>query len=61
MVFVHTLLNIPGAVFCPVHLIKRPNLNANEVIGWFGGKNEYEEWHKKKTDMHKMDWELGID
>jgi putative transposase len=40
---------------------KATKLKRDEVIGWFGGKDEYEEWHKKKTDMHKMDWELGID
>lgn len=51
----------PWSSFLSCTSDKATKLKRDEVIGWFGGKNEYEEWHKKKTDMHKMDWELGID
>jgi putative transposase len=39
---------------------KVTKLMRDEVMAWFGGKNEYEEEHKKKIDMHRMDWEMGV-
>lgn len=39
---------------------KATKLKRDEVMAWFGGKEEYEAWHKRKIDMNGMDWEMGI-
>jgi hypothetical protein len=39
---------------------KITKLKRDEVLKWFGNKNDFEEWHKKKIDMDSMDWEMGL-
>jgi hypothetical protein len=40
---------------------KITKLKRDEVLKWFGNKNDFEEWHKNTDiDMDRMEWELGV-
>lgn len=39
---------------------KATRLKRDEVIKWFGGKEEYEAWHNKKMYIDSMDWAMGV-
>ena len=48
-------LEYPWSSYLTCTSDKATKLKRNEVIAWFGGKQEYEKEHRKKIDMNEMD------
>jgi hypothetical protein len=53
-------LEYPWSSYLTCTSDKATKLKRDKVIAWFGGKNEYETWHKKKIDMDGIEWEMGV-
>lgn len=48
-------LEYPWSSYLTCTSDKATKLKRDEVIAWFGGKQEYEKEHRKKIDMNEMD------
>jgi putative transposase len=53
-------LEYPWSSYLTCTSDKATKLKRDEVIEWFGGKEEYEAWHRKKMNMDSMDWAMGV-
>lgn len=54
-------LEYPWSSYLTCTSDKNTKLKRDEVIGWFGSKREYGQWHQRKIDMLMMDRGLGVD